>query len=574
MFQYQPMNTTDFNQTISSWVAHVIMLKKDGLKNDPLEKARFERYLQSKDIHSRKLSDNGSTDLEVNASSENPSSEKEGAEKNSGDLERIYIESLVDSVLKEKKATIDSGLEKLESTVTALNSAALKNNDKIHEDIEVPCEKRHEQVKRTGISKARALQLKSSLKNLKETFTAFKRQTIDLLAGEKLKLTESMGKQLAVGIKKILSSRKKIVVEEIKKAHITRMKEKKDGVRENMISGLQAEEKEERLVEPEVGKRVKKEILKVCESKMELETRKESGKREVSQQLSLKTQEAPKNKPRVERQAENSLENSKFQPNISKGFQEKSKNQQKASRQKNDESQSSSSKQISPEIAMKGYNLFVRDVDSAVALGQEIVRDLIRVVREIEAKQGQSNQVSKALGWSVTAMESELLQRHAKNQSKEIRLCNDKALKNTADSNISEHSGSNITTPPSNNGDYNAVAVAALQSKGLIIPNSMNPQKELSTQLNQMGMKSSNNLGANYFEISNSFNPDSAFYSKMADPMLDPRLMNQEAMLRAAAAANTMNLPAYDLYGMGMYEMVGRMNAMNQPRNPSLLQYF
>lgn len=569
------MNTTDFNQTISSWVAHVIMLKKDGLKNDPLEKARFERYLQSKDIHSRKLSDNGSTDLEVNASSENPSSEKEGAEKNSGDLERIYIESLVDSVLKEKKATIDSGLEKLESTVTALNSAALKNNDKIHEDIEVPCEKRHEQVKRTGISKARALQLKSSLKNLKETFTAFKRQTIDLLAGEKLKLTESMGKQLAVGIKKILSSRKKIVVEEIKKAHITRMKEKKDGIRENMISGLQAEEKEERLVEPEVGKRVKKEILKVCESKMELETRKESGKREVSQQLSLKTQEAPKNKPGVERQAENSLENSKFQPNISKGFQEKSKNQQKAPRQKNDESQSSSSKQISPEIAMKGYNLFVRDVDSAVALGQEIVRDLIRVVREIEAKQGQSNQVSKALGWSVTAMESELLQRHAKNQnSKEIRLCNDKALKNTADSNISEHSGSNITTPPSNNGEYNAVAVAALQSKGLIIPNSMNPQKELSTQLNQMGMKSSNNLGANYFEISNSFNPDSAFYSKMTDPMLDPRLMNQEAMLRAAAAANTMNLPAYDLYGMGMYEMVGRMNAMNQPRNPSLLQYF
>ena len=569
------MNTTDFNQTISSWVAHVIMLKKDGLKNDPLEKARFERYLQSKDIHSRKLSDNGSTDLEVNASSENPSSEKEGAEKNSGDLERIYIESLVDSVLKEKKATIDSGLEKLESTVTALNSAALKNNDKIHEDIEVPCEKRHEQVKRTGISKARALQLKSSLKNLKETFTAFKRQTIDLLAGEKLKLTESMGKQLDVGIKKILSSRKKIVVEEIKKAHITRMKEKKDGIRENMISGLQAEEKEKRLVEPEVGKRVKKEILKVCESTMELETRKESGKREVSQQLSLKTQEAPKNKPGVERQAENSLENSKFQPNISKGFQEKSKNQQKAPRQKNDESQSSSSKQISPEIAMKGYNLFVRDVDSAVALGQEIVRDLIRVVREIEAKQGQSNQVSKALGWSVTAMESELLQRHAKNQnSKEIRLCNDKALKNTADSNISEHSGSNITTPPSNNGDYNAVAVAALQSKGLIIPNSMNPQKELSTQLNQMGMKSSNNLGANYFEISNSFNPDSAFYSKMADPMLDPRLMNQEAMLRAAAAANTMNLPAYDLYGMGMYEMVGRMNAMNQPRNPSLLQYF
>ena len=553
----------------------MIMLKKDGLKNDPLEKARFERYLQSKDIHSRKLSDNGSTDLEVNASSENPSSEKEGAEKNSGDLERIYIESLVDSVLKEKKATIDSGLEKLESTVTALNSAALKNNDKIHEDIEVPCEKRHEQVKRTGISKARALQLKSSLKNLKETFTAFKRQTIDLLAGEKLKLTESMGKQLDVGIKKILSSRKKIVVEEIKKAHITRMKEKKDGIRENMISGLQAEEKEERLMEPEVGKRVKKEILKVCESKRELETRKESGKREVSQQFLLKTQEAPKNKPGVESQAENSLENSKFQPNISKGFQEKSKNQQKAPRQKNDESQSSSSKQISPEIAMKGYNLFVRDVDSAVALGQEIVRDLIRVVREIEAKQGQSNQVSKALGWSVTAMESELLQRHAKNQNaKEFRLCNDKALKNTADSNISEHSGSNITTPPSNNGDYNAVAVAALQSKGLIIPNSMNPQKELSTQLNQMGMKSSNNLGANYFEISNSFNPDSAFYSKMAEPMLDPRLMNQEAMLRAAAAANTMNLPAYDLYGMGMYEMVGRMNAMNQPRNPSLLQYF
>ena len=184
-----------------------------------------------------------------------------------GALERMYIESLIDNIIKEKIPSTQGESDQNSSAAEPVSRECFKLLQIGGADGENEERKIVPEIDRKKYGKD-LLHFKSALRNMRESFSAFKAQTEKVLAEERLKLNFGMEKLLENGLKKFLSQRKKIAIEEIKRVHWQQMKERKKEIKKeseltSRISGLFQGLK--------ASKKVKQEAAKASEEKMEVE---------------------------------------------------------------------------------------------------------------------------------------------------------------------------------------------------------------------------------------------------------------------------------------------------------------